>query len=511
VDPSTEGAPPVRRPGLVRSSGGISLLAGTGVVAGFLVDAAMAALFGAGARTDAFFIAATIPFSLAAVFLASANQALVPLLNSWFNEEELEVAVARSGGLLGAALVVGAAITVLGVALSPVLAWVIAPGSSEGTKELATRISVLLFLTVTTRVGAEVLRAVLNARFSFLAPAAMPIVENAAVLATMLALSPSMGVMAIPIGYVLGGFLQLTFMWAMVARSGLRLRPGWGFRDPAIRRGFRLLGLPIAGTGLNTLARATERFLVSFLAPGSITILNYAWVVVNSLGGTVFFRSVVVALLPRLSEAKRDLSLTRRTLYDGVRVMGLISVPLTGLTIVLASPLVAFAFQRGQFGADDSRALAVVLAVYALVFPLDALTRAMLSYFYARLDMATPFVNGFIGVSLTIVLAAALFWPLGVPGVALAYVLASTGNLIHAYASVRRRTDLQAGPILPFLLKVVIASSAGAAVAYGVLVALPDLMSFMGRGVRLGVPGLCGLFAVLMTLFLLRVRPGRIR
>jgi hypothetical protein len=44
-----------------------------------------------------------------------------------------------------------------------------------------------------------------------------------------------------------------------------------------------------------------------------------------------------------------------------------------------------------------------------------------------------------------------------------------------------------------------------------VLVALPDLMSFVGRGVRLGVPGLCGLFAVLMTLFLLRVRPGRIR
>ena len=503
---SAAAAPEARRSGLARTSSAISALAALGVLSGFIVDAALAGLFGAGADTDAFFIAATIPFAVASVLLASANQALVPLINSWFKEQPKDIALARVGRLLGSAVVIVLAVAVVGAIASPVIPKLIAPGSSSQTKQLAAGISALLFITVVTRVAAEVFRALLNARFSFVIPAAMPVVESFSVLAVMLPLAHRMGVTSVAVGYVVGGFVQLTFIAAVAHHRQLRVRPRLGFRDPEVRRSFRLLVLPLTATGLNMVARATERFLASFLPAGSITILNYAWVIVNSLGGAIFFRSVVIALLPRLSDAKNDERASARILGDGVRIMGLISLPLTALVIVLARPLIAFAFQRGAFTGDAAILLASVLAIYALQFPLDAFTRVFLSHAYARLDMVTPFKNGVLGVTLDIGLAVALFLPLGVQGLALAYVLSSIGNLTHAYLAVRRRIHLNLSPLLWLLGKTVVASTIGGLAASAVGRVLPVSTDILGRALRLGIPGIVGLATMLVALLMMRVR-----
>jgi putative peptidoglycan lipid II flippase len=507
-DRAADAAGPSHRRGLARNSGAIAVLAAAGVLTGFLVDAAMAALFGAGPRTDAFFIAATIPFALASLLLASANQVLVPLINGWFADDPDE-AERRVGSLLGTALTVAVGVAVVGVAVSPFLPRVLAPGSSEETKVLASAISALLFVTVITRVGAEVLRSLLNARFSFAAPASMAIVENGSVLITTLLLARRLGVPAVAVGYVVGGVLQFSYM-ALVARArGLRFRPRVAPRDPEIRRAMRLLALPVAGTGLNMVARATERFLASFLPAGSITILNYAWVIVNSLGGAIFFRSVVVALLPRLAQARRDDGATRGILSDGVKIMALVSLPLTAFVLVLAHPFVTFAFQRGAFTPESAALLASVLSIYALQFPLDALTRVFLSFWYSRLNTVTPFKNVALGVGLDIAFAAALFVPFGIEGIAAAYALSSIGNLAHAIWTVRRAIDLQGGPLLPFIGKVAAASAVAGGASAGILAVLPPGTGIVERGVRLAVPGIAGLAALVIGLLVLRVRVWR--
>lgn len=499
------------RRALARSSGGIASLAALGVFSGFLVDAAMAALFGASARTDAFFIAATIPFAIAAVLLASTNQALVPLINNWFRDGSMEEATRRVEGLLGTSLVGALGLSAIGVAASAVIPDLLAPGSSSQAKGAATAMTALLFVTVVTRVGSEVLRALLNARFSFLAPAAMPVVENATVLVVTLSLAGRYGVRAVALGYVAGGVTQLAYMIAMTARSGIRPRPRVAFGDREVRRAFRLLRLPLAGTGLNLLARAIERFLASFLAPGSITILNYAWVVVNSIGGAIFFRSVVVALLPRLAEAVGDRGTTRRILRDGLRLMALISFPLTALVAVLAGPLVSFAFQRGAFTGAAATLLASVLTVYALQFPLDAAVRVLLSASYARLDTRTPFVNMAIGVSLDIAFALALFRWLGIRGIAIAYVLASIGNLAHAHRRVAVPMSLPLRSLGMILAKLGASSVVAGIVAAAVLALVPDGSSFVARLLRLGVPGMSGLVAFVLSIVVAGFRPSALR
>jgi putative peptidoglycan lipid II flippase len=497
------------RRGLARSSGLIAGLAGLGVLTGFVVDAAMAARFGAGAQTDAYFVAATIPFALASVLLASANQILVPLIASWYDDEDTSTAADRVRRLLGSALVAAVGLAIVGIALSPFIPWVLAPGLSSSSKDLASDLLVLLFLTVITRVGAEVFRAALNARFHFGVPAAMPIVENVVVLATMLTFASRLGVEAVALGYLFGGVAQLVFVGASALRHRLPIRPRWGFRDPHVRSAFRLLALPLGGTGLNMLARAVERFLASFLPAGSITILNYAWVVVNGLGGAVFFRSVIVALLPRLTGVRRDDLRTRATVADGIKLMSLISIPLAFLTAALAAPLVHLAFQRGAFTAASAGILAGTLAVYACQLPLDAVNRVFMAFWYSRLVTITPFRNTALAAGLDVVLAAVLVWPLGIEGIALAYVLASVGQVLHGHATVRRALELRMRPLWPFIGRVIVASALAAFAALAMRALLPEGNSFVARVLALGLPGLVGLTVLMGALLALGIKVWR--
>lgn len=498
------------RRGLARTSGGIAVLAAFGVVSGFLVDAAMAASFGASARTDAFFVAATIPFAIGSVLLASTNQALVPLIAGWFRTWEEEVATRKVERFLGTAVVAAIVVAAVGVATAPWLTRLIAPGASPSTRSAATTMAVLLFATVVTRVGAEILRALLNARMAFLAPAAMPIVENATVLIVMLVLAGRLGVRAVAVGYVVGGVVQLAYMTVAALSRGLRPVPRFAPRDPDVRAAFRLLRLPLAGTGTNMVARAVERSLASFLVPGSITILNYAWVVVNSIGGAVFFRSVVVALLPRLARAVEDRAATRRIVRDGLRLMAMISFPLTALVIVLAEPLVSVAFVRGAFSAADAAVLATVLAVYALQFPLDAAVRVLLSSSYARLDTRTPFVNVAIGVAVDVAFAVALFRPLGVAGIALAYVVSSVANLGHAIVSARRRIDVSFRALRPTLVRAFVVAVVAGATAWVGLLVVPAEATLVARATRLLVAGVGATAAAAVALLVLGFRPSQL-
>ena len=494
------------RRALARSSSGIAILAGAGVFSGFLVDAAMAAIFGADAGTDAFFIAGTIPFALASLLLASVNQVIVPVVHRWFEEAPPADALRRVGGLLGTSLAGGIGVAALGAALSSVLPILLAPGASSDTQRAAIAMTALLFTTVVTRIGAEILRSVLNARFSFVGPAAMPLVENGTVLGAILLLWGRLGVPAVAVGYVAGGVLQLGFVGALAARRGLLVRPTVRLRDPEIRSAFRLLALPLSGTGLTMLARAAERFLASFLPAGQITILNYAWRIVNSIGGAIFFRSVVVALLPRLSAARGDASATRQIVADGIRLMTLISIPLLGFVVVLADPAVSLAFQRGAFGAAETALLASVVAVYALQFPFDALNRVYVTYWYARFDTMVPFVNVALGVALDIAFAVLLFVPLGIHGIALGYVLSSVGYLIHGARSVHRRIRLPGPSLVRTVARVALASVLTSGTAWLVLFAMPEGAGLVAKLVRLAVPGAAGVAVLAIVLAALRFR-----
>ncbi len=150
-------------------------------VLGFVRDAIIARVFGAGLYTDAFFVAFRIPNLLRRLFAEGAfSQAFVPVLAEYKTrrgDADTRVLVDHVAGLLFAALAV---VTILGVVAAPLIVWVSAPGFHASADKFDVTVSLLrvtfpyiLFISLTALAG-----GVLNTYSRFSVPAFTPTLLN---------------------------------------------------------------------------------------------------------------------------------------------------------------------------------------------------------------------------------------------------------------------------------------------------------------------------------------------
>jgi murein biosynthesis integral membrane protein MurJ len=483
-------------------SGGTATIA---VGSGLLLDVVAAAVFGAGRETDAFVAAARFPLALTAILMILGTQVLVATVATWSvtvaGPHQRRLVTTTLIGAVGA----GAAVAGLLALVAPYLVIVLAPGFDSGQHELAARLMRVMVWTIPMVAGCEVLRAWLNARYLFVVPAAMTVILN--VVAVGVVLVGPRDIEILPVAYVAGSAVQLVLMLGYAFARGLRLaRPV--LRDPEIRLLSRLLVRPSAAATLNPITRAAEIFVASFLPPGSATVLHYGQRLVSAVGGTVLFRSVMLAVLPRLTRAfvVGDRVAVERLERLSMRLMVAVSLPLTGLSLVLAVPAAEQVFGIGRFSAENARLLGLVLMVLALSFPLSAVQRALLAPFYASRDTRVPLHNAVAGavanlVALPVCLLVMDAGGHAVLGVAAAYVVANVVNVLHAWWAVRRSGLGVPRAGARDVLRTALSSALGANAAWLAWTEIPT--SAPGR---LTVAGVAGLLVVLAVEL-----PGRVR
>jgi putative peptidoglycan lipid II flippase len=503
---------------IFRQSGLTGVAAAAGVIAGLVLDISIAYRFGAGPNTDAFFVAARIPLGLVAVVMAAANQALVPAFRTSLTQRGERSTDRLISMIVAVVIIVGAALVLVSWLVAAPLMRVTAPGVSTFEVNLAASMVPVVFAMVPLVAIAEVMRAYLNARYAFVAPALMTVVLNGLAAAMILVL-PLLGwkdIHLVAVAFVAGAAAQVVFMCVMAVRRGLRIRPALDLRDEQLRSVGKLCVRPLGAAGLNPVARIGEQLMVSFLPGGSITILNYGYLVVSAVGGTVFFRSVIVALVPRLTDAhNRDgQAEVRRFTGLGVRIMLAISLPLTAFMAVLGEPAAVAVFYRGQFTLQYAQLLGTVLMVYSISLVGSAVQRALLAPFYARLDTRTPLRNALYGVAANLLLLPVLVLPFGlhnrmaIIGVALAYSLAQYVNVGHAWYRLTRTDGNPARGVIPFTLKLLVASVVSAAVMVGASVALnlgevSRTFDHVQLLIRTPIAGVAGVAALLVVMYAL--------
>jgi murein biosynthesis integral membrane protein MurJ len=486
---------------IVRQTGATGLAAAGSVASGLVLDVAIAATLGAGATSDAFFAAATIPLGIVAIVMVAANQALVPAIATWLTSREDRETRDLVAGVATWTAIGGFGLAILIALLAGPIVRITAPGFDDATADLAAgALRVMVFLAPLVMLS-EVLRAHLNAHQRVVAPAAMNVVLNAvAAIVIVAATRPDARVIAA--AYVAGGVAQLLYMSAMAARTGFRWRPTLMRGHPEIAATGRLMIRPMAGAGLNPLARIGEQMFVSFLPAGSLTIMRYGYRLVSAVGGAVLFRSVMVTLLPRLTKATAAgrTEQVRSLTSLGFRLMAVLSLCLAAVMAVLAEPGAIALFLRGRFTAADTALLGVTLAVYALSVPGSGLQRALLAPFYARLDTKTPLRNTFYGVVANLALIPVLLPLFGrteraIIAVALAYSLAQYVNVAHAWERMHRALAITIDRAARTLATSLVAAAASAAVMLGMRAGL-GLDDVQGRWSLLALIALTGVVGV---------------
>src|SRR5438045_9616264 len=131
---------------LLRALVAVSSLTLVSRILGYVRDFFIARAFGAGFATDAFFVAFRIPNLLRRLFAEGAfSQAFVPVLAEHKNRTSPQETRALIDGVATVLFVALAVAAVLGVALSPFIVYISAPGFAAGPAQFGLAVKRLRF------------------------------------------------------------------------------------------------------------------------------------------------------------------------------------------------------------------------------------------------------------------------------------------------------------------------------------------------------------------------------
>ncbi|MEU6931603.1 lipid II flippase MurJ [Streptomyces sp. NPDC046374] len=434
---------------LFRAAVVTAALTAVGAVLGLVRDQILARYFGAGAETDAFLVAWTVPEfastlliedAMALILVPAFSHALARRSGSLFGDPVRALVRATLPRLVLAV----AAVSALLVVTAPLLVSALAPGLPD--PRLAVDCTRLTATCVLSFALAGYCSAALRAHDSFLPPAAIYVAYNIGIIGTILVLREPFGVRAAAAGVAVGGVLMVLVQAPSLVRE-LRTRPVPKEEPVPVPAGdgrLLVLGM-IAPVIVFALTRQSqiliERFLASPLPAGAISHLNYAQkvaqmpMILSLMLCTVSFPVVARALAAGEAEAAR-----RRVERD--LLLAAVVVLIGASTVIAAAPqIVQLLFQRGAFDASDTSATATVMRVYALGLLGQTMVGALVRcYFSAARPLWYPAAAMATGLAVTGLAgtAGAHLW--GAAGIAGANALGITVTAVMLLLGAHRQS-----------------------------------------------------------------------
>ncbi|WP_041801305.1 murein biosynthesis integral membrane protein MurJ [Rhodopseudomonas palustris] len=400
---------------------------------GFVRDALVAALLGAGPVADAFLVAFQLVNVIRRLLTEGAlNAALVPAWLRLRDAQGAAAAAAFAGRVLGtvsAALV--AAAVLIGLAM-PLLIALLAPGFVGGPSLALAVDNARLMLPYLAFAGpVTVLMGVLNAQQRFALTAFSPLLFNLALIGVMVALllrphdaAQAALLMAATIGAA--GLLQLSML---VWRRGAAVAGPLRISFDGEMRGFFAKAVPgmLANSGPQLLIVGGA--IIASHAPAVVSWLYFANRLIELPLGIVgtAMGTVLVPELTRAVQGGDKAAIAQAESRALELAVGLALPAMLGL-IVLSEPIVRLLFEHGAFGAADAAATAQALAFLALGLPAHVAVKAIAPAFFARDNTRAPLNAMLGGLGLAIVAAMPLGALFGASGIAAAVALGAWGS-----------------------------------------------------------------------------------
>jgi putative peptidoglycan lipid II flippase len=433
--------------GLLGAGARLSLLTLASRILGLVREMTKAAFLGTTPLADAFGIAFMIPNLFRRLFAEnSISVAFIPTFMAHLKEEgegstppKHQETLAFVSAVFTVVTFLTTLVVALGIAASPALAQLFAsptdPLAADTTRELAllTRLMFpyLLFISV-----AAFYQGILNTLKVFTPSGFTPILFNLFVIGGTYVLSPRLAnpARAMAVGVLVGGLVQAAFQFPFVRRLhwavgfvGLRR----AFTNPGLRTVLRRIAPTVVGMAAYQLNDLVSTALAGRAGAGSGAGLQYSLRLQELLLG-VFAVSIGTVILPDLAglAQKHDWAAFNAMLATSVKIIALITIPVTFFSLVGGESVIVAVYQGRRF---DARSVALTHGVFrwhiAGLFFIAA-NRIISPAFYALGNTRLPTLAGILSFGVNILLACLLVRPFSGPGIAAALSLASAANTV---------------------------------------------------------------------------------
>lgn len=457
---------------IVRSGLLLTLMTFASRIMGLVREITKASFLGTGIYADSFSVAFMIPNLFRRLFAENAiSAAFIPTFKDYLAKGDSEDNKKTTQEFLASTLTLVTFMTtcvvVIGVLIAPLIMPFFCDKPDAGAADYAVQLEKYLLdkseTTILTRMMfpylifisiAAFFQGVLNTCGIFAPSGFTPVLFNGIVVISTYVLAPhtSNPARAMAIGTILGGSVQAIFQWPFVYKTGWKAgltSIKKAFTNPGTRKVIGLLAPTIVGIAAYQLNDTVSTLIAKHVSFGVASSLQYSIRLQELILG-IFAVSIGTVILPDLSgfANSKDWNQFNSMLLQAIKIMTLISIPITAYSLINGNELISLLYKKNQF---DDKSVAMTLGIFrfhisGLLF--IALNRIIAPAFYAQKKTKLATLAGLVNFGTNILLVLILAKPMGGNGIALALSLASMFNTIALFIFMKKMEAIEVGRVV---------------------------------------------------------------
>lgn len=484
---------------LFRSGMALSCVTLLSRVLGLVREMTKAAFLGTGPLADAFGIAFQLPNLFRRLFAEnSVSVAFIPTFRAAIEQGDDKNTQNFVSATLTLVTFLTAAVTVLGMAATPLLIHIFYGSQDAATMPEAMLLTRIMFPYLVVVSIAALFQGILNGENVFAPSGFAPVLFNSCVITFTYVLAPCMenSARAMAVGVMIGGAAQAAWQLPSVLRTKWRISFApikAAFTNRGTRRVMALVGPTIIGMAAYQVNDIVSSALAKRAGVGVYSALQYSLRLQELVLG-IFAVSVGSVILPNLSAyaARKEAGEFTSLLSTALKVVTVVTVPVTFFSLVCGKEIVSLVYRAGGFNEESVRMTLAVFRFHIAGLAFIALSRILSPAFYAQGNTALPTMAGIANFAVNITLAALLVRRFGGSGIAFALSAASAVNMVLLLAALPKLHLVSAKevalPLALYAIKIALFSSVAAAASYMARHKILEAFAGHSRLISQGVP-----------------------
>jgi putative peptidoglycan lipid II flippase len=351
---------------------------------GFIREIIFANNFGLEKEFDLYLVGAVLPITINTILLYIGQNYFIPefqKINS-SNQQHAQNYFKQSILLFSAA---GLILALLLFFTSGMIVDFYMQSADSASRETALLVFKIFLVTIPFSAAISVLSALLQSLYEFKYPAISILFLNIAIIILLLFLSDRFGVYVIPIGYVVGTFLQFIYLLIKSRRylnfDSLINSDGNNFYKSILNSSIVII---ILIESIGQMYSIFDRYFYGYIGPGGVASLNYAFIIF-SLPISIFSFSLATVVFPKITQAIVNTSEAdlQKIYSDSISINILIFMPLAFVLYYFGDTILKIAFERGKFLGESTIITYHVLKCYSVSLVFYSVYTVLNKMFYS--------------------------------------------------------------------------------------------------------------------------------
>lgn len=405
---------------------------------GFIREMVMANYYGTSYITDSYVMAIAIPGIIFGGILSAVSEAYMPLLSRIIEREGVNKSNGFTSAILNILAVAAIFSGIVGLIFSDQIVSIFASGFTGKAALLTSSFLKISFFYLIFSATATILESFLRYRGVFIPQVAFGFIQNIILVGTII-ISAHTSYYYLVFGYLLVYIVRLLTMSCIAKKYSFKYSANIEFSNTLKR--IAVLSLPVfIGSSVNQINTFVDKTLASGLQEGSVSALNYGYLLVSMISG-ITISILVTIIYPKLAQANalNDSHRITNIVETGIALIIIVAVPCTFGAMLYSEQVVQIVYERGAFNPVATSMTSTAFFFYLLGMTFSSLNTLFTQVYFSKQNMKTPMIFGVISVIINIVLNLYLVKILEHGGLALASSISSIVLAFLLFITLRRQ------------------------------------------------------------------------